>query len=112
MPRGFRVKWTGPVVVARTLEATRKGVDKTMAQCIAPAKRLTPVVTGTAQGSIQIQDFAKRSRNKTSGTWGSQKVDYFIWLEVGKAGRTGHHMLRRSADENYPNLAGNIKGFM
>ena len=107
-----RFNWRGPIIAARIVDASRKGVDKTMAQCIAPAKERTPVRTGTAQGSIQIQRFAQVRGNRTSGTWGSQKVNYFIWLELGARGRAGHHMLMRSADENYPSLPRNIRSFL
>ncbi len=104
----FSFNWKGKEVERKYLDASRKGVDVTMASCIAPAKENTPVVTGTAQGSIQFRPsgiFGKFVR----GRWGSFAVIYFIWLEIGTRGLPGHFMLRRSADANYPNLAANIR---
>ena len=104
----FRVKWEGDKIPARVAVAARKAIDETLALCIAPAKAETPVVTGTAQGSIQMR-LAKIIGNLVTGQWGSFDVNYFIWLEIGARGRTGIHMLRRAADRFYPGLADRIR---
>ncbi len=104
--KGFN--WKGDQVSKRVLDASRRGVDVTTAACIAPAKSRTPVITGTAQGSIQFRP-ATVNRRGATGRWGSFMVIYFIWLEIGARGRAGDFMLRRSADENYPDLARNIR---
>ena len=105
---GKRLNWRGKQIESKVLTASRRGIDVTLASCIAPAKRNTLVITGTAQGSIQFRPAVIR-RNGAEGRWGSFQVDYFIWLEIGARGRPGHFMLRRSADENYPKLARNIR---
>ncbi len=102
------VNWNGKRVERRVLVASRKGIDITLASCIAPAKRETPVVTGTAQGSIQFRPAVIKGRG-AEGIWGSFQVIYFIWLEIGARGRAGHHMLIRAADQKYGDLAGHIR---
>ena len=103
--KGFN--WRGKQIGVKMLVASRRGIDVTLASCIAPAKRNTPVVTATAQGSIQFRP-AIISGKVVTGRWGSFQVDYFICLEIGARGQPGHFMLRQSADENYPNLPRNI----
>lgn len=108
MPGNSGVNWNGKEIERKVLRASRRGIDVTLAACIAPAKRNTPVISGTAQGSIQFRPAVIKGRG-AEGIWGSFQVDYFIWLEIGARGRTGHNMLRGSADENYPSLARNIQ---
>lgn len=111
MPSGYRLNWEGDGIHKRTAEASRRGIDQTMAEAVTAAKGLTPVVTGTAQGSIQLRP-ARIERHRVAGRWGSFDVNYFIWLEIGARGRAGIHMLRRSADREYPNLIGRIRAFL
>ena len=107
--KGFRItKYNDKQIISKMERASLFGIDQTMGLCIAPAKRETPVVTGTAQGSIQMRP-SKRIGNFIVGIWGSFDVDYFIWLEIGARGRTGIHMLRRAADRFYPGLADRIR---
>ena len=108
MPRGFRLDWKGDEVKKRWLEAARQGIEETMAACVVDAKRETPVRTGTLQGSVRFEP-AKVRGNEAKGTWGSFDVNYAVYVEVGTRGRPGVNMLRDSADENYPKLAGNIR---
>ncbi len=108
MAKHFRVEWNGPEIDRKYKEAARIGIDMTTASCVAPAKTNTPVVTGTAQGSIQFRP-ARIRRDRVSGLWGSFRVNYFIFLEIGARGRTGHLMLRRAADMMYPSLTANIR---
>ena len=111
MASGFRVNWRGGRIPRRVAVASRRGIDATMAACVPLAKRETPVITGTAQGSIQTRP-AVIQRTRVVGRWGSFDVNYFIWLEIGARGRTGHFMLRRAADREYPGLARRIRGFL
>ena len=111
MPRGFRLNWRGMKVGDSVLEAARKGVDETMAVCVPLAKSETPVVTGTAQGSIAFQPSQIR-RTGVVGRWGSFDVVYFIWLEIGARCRAGIHMLTRAADREYPKLARRIRSHL
>ncbi len=108
MPAKGKVNWLGDDIVRKAAQASRRGIDVTLANAIAPAKRLTPVVTGTAQGSIQFR-LAQIRGKRVTGRWGSFDVDYFIWLEIGAHGRRAYRMLRRTADAEYPKLAGNIR---
>ena len=87
--KGFRVNWRGKDVARRVTNASRIGIDITMALCVPDAKRNTPVVTGTAQGSIMFKPAQIRGFRVT-GVWGSFDVNYFIWLEIGARGRAGH----------------------
>jgi len=94
------------------LKATGKNIidamDETMAEGVLVAIPLTPVVTGIAQGSVRFNP-AQQEGSKFVGTWGSFKVDYYIFLEIGARGRSGGHMLRQGADAAYPGLAKRIK---
>lgn len=108
MARKFSFTYNDKVIEKQVEEAAKQGVNETMAACILIAKRLTPVVTGTAQGSIAIQEFAARKGRLILGLWGSRLVLYFIWLEIGARGRPGIMMLRRAADLEYPKLAERI----
>ena len=57
-------------------------------------------VTGTAEGSVRITQFAeKRSKKEIYGQWGSVGVDYFKHLELNRGSA-----LRRTADSVYPKL--------
>ena len=103
-----KFNWNGKKIARKYLVAARRGVDMTTAACVAPAKMLTPVITGTAQGSIQMRP-ARIVGQGVVGVWGSFQVDYFIWLEIGARGRPGHFMLRRTADAVYPRLRANIR---
>ena len=105
---GFRMDWKAAAILKRERNASRLGIDDTLTLCVPIAKRETPVVTGTAQGSIMFEP-AKIFGERVIGRWGSFDVDYFIWLEIGARGRPGHFMLRMAADQEYPKLPERIK---
>jgi len=107
---GSRLNWRGEQVRQRVLAAARAGIDDTMAACANDAKSSHPGwknVTGTAEGSIAIQQPAHEDGRGAVGRWGSMGVLYMIFLEIlhGSA-------LRTSADRNYPSLARRIKGHL
>ena len=106
MPPKF--KWRGKKVEQRIARASMTAINVTMAACVIHAKGNTPVLTGTAQGSIQLRPAVTEGR-RIVGRWGSYNVDYFIWLEIGARGRPGHFMLRRAADREYPKLTDRIR---
>jgi len=108
MPGGVRINWKGKEMEGRVAKASRAGIDVVMALCVPAAKSETPVITGTAQGSIQMRPASIMGR-RIVGIWGSFNVNYFIWLEIGARGRAGRGMLRRAADRFYPTLAGVIR---
>mgnify|MGYP001580242455 CR=1 FL=1 len=104
-----RLHWNGDNVARRIREASRLGIDDTMAQCAITAKGSHPGwknVTSNAEGSISIVRPAWVSQlgGKVIGWWGSKGVLYMIFLEV-KHGAA----LRASADKNYPSLSRRIK---
>ena len=108
---GFSLEWHGDKIGGKFKVASRKAIDVVTALCVVPAKAATPVITGTAQGSIMARP-AEIIGKRVRGFWGSFDVNYFIWLEIGARGRSGIHMLRRAADRFYPTLAGHIRGFI
>ena len=110
MASNFRLTWRAEVIQRRVREASRKGIDITMALCVVLAKKHPPLpfVSGTAQGSIQMRP-AEIQRDRVVGRWGSFDVDYFIWLEIGARGRPGGFYLRGAADREYPQLVDRIR---
>ena len=108
MPESTRLTWKGKEWSNRVAQASRASIDVVMVLCVPAAKRETPVVTGTAQGSIQMRP-ARILGRRIVGIWGSFDVNYYIWLEIGARGRPGGFMLRRAADRFYPTLASVIR---
>ena len=108
-----KFNWNGGKIQKKFLDASRRGVDLTMARCVVAAKQHPPlpVVTGTAQGSIQFRP-SRIVRKGVVGVWGSFQVDYFIWLEIGARGRPGGFYLRRAADQFYPSLRATIRSLV
>ena len=105
---GFRLDWQQAGIIAAERNASRLGIDDTMAACVPIAKRETPVVTATAQGSIGFEP-AQVLGQRVVGRWGSRGVNYFIFIEVGARGLPGKFPLRRAADQEYPKLPERIK---
>lgn len=93
---------------AKLEQVILNAIDRTTAAAVAPAKDETPVRTGTARGSIRYTP-AVRTGNTFVGEFGSYNVDYFIWLEIGARGREGRHMLRRAADQTFPQFNNNLQ---
>ena len=84
-----RFEWYGKKVSKKTEIATRVAMDKTMAACIAEAKKLVPVKTGLLQGSIRMKPTANLG-GRLIGYWGSFNVKYAIYVELG----TKPHIIR------------------
>ena len=89
--------------------AVRRGMDRTLSDCVVTAKPITPFKTGVAKGSIQIVEFAKRIGTGYTGVWGSVGINYFIYLELGTSRMAAFRPLRRAADKHYKQLSSNIK---
>ena len=101
------LKWNGDAIKAKYAVAAQIGIDKTMSEAVIHAKQNHPGwknVTGTAEGSIRIVQFAAPLGRAIRGLWGSAGVNYMIWLEL-KHGSA----LRRAGDGIYPRLLGHIK---
>ncbi len=106
----MRLDWRGDQVRAKIQQATTRGIDKTMAQCVGQAKQNHPGWknrTGTAEGSVRIIQFAEQRGSRIAGRWGSMGVEYVLRLEL----RHGS-FLRTAADVVYPRLPGHIKEAM
>ena len=102
-----KLHWNGDNVARRIREASRLGIDDTMAQCAITAKGSHPGwknISTNAEGSIMITQPARNERGRTVGRWGSKGVLYMLFLEI-KHGAA----LRASADKNYPSLSRRIK---
>ena len=96
------LKWYGGRVRDQVIAAAMKGVNRTMSECVIEAKNSHPGwnnITGTAEGSIRIQQFAKQEGREVFGLWGSVNVVYFKWLELYHGAA-----LRTAADRIYPRL--------
>jgi len=104
------LKWFGPRVIAEVNEAAKQGINKTMADAAIVARLNHPGWsnrTGKAEGSITLIASAEEISGVITGKWGSQGVNYMIFLELKHGGA-----LREAAGVEYPNLARNIKGFL
>ena len=99
-------------VIEQLREATKMGINKTMADCVVTSKDMVPYDTGTLHNSIQIQDFAEDENNEIIGRWGSRAVNYAIFVEFGTIKMSAQPYLRPSADRHYRQLETNIKEFM
>ncbi len=79
------LNWKGDELLARVEKASRMGINRTMALCVAESKESHPFTnrTGTAERSIKIAAGAKSSGGITVGIWGSTLVNYFKYLELG-----------------------------
>lgn len=119
--------WAGGDLKNRWIDAAKRGVDRTMSECVIEAKQnhdtagnpsgltkkdgepLKPFWenrTATAEGSIRVQTFAELDGAIVRGLWGSVDVDYMIYLEIWHGSA-----LRRAADSNYPGLADYIEEY-
>ncbi len=95
--------WRGDEIFDEIQEATKEGIDATMALCVQEAKQRVPVRTATLQGSIQLRP-AKLIGGDIVGRWGSFTVRYAIFVEMGTGRMSAQPYLRPSADHNYPKL--------
>lgn len=129
------LNWTGAALTEKMRDAQKTGVNVTMAACVIHAKNNHnwKNQTGVLEGSIAIASFAREDGAGVVGTWGSQDVRYALIHELGgvivpvraKALKfrlpdgsfrivksvtiPARPYLRPAADENYPQLAGNIR---
>ncbi len=103
------IDWRGDAVQAKLRRAQIAAVDQTMAACVLDTQGNEKHpgwknVTGTAEGSVRIVNFAKEDGDRVVGIWGSAGVNYVLWLEL-KHGS----FLRSSADRNKASLKDRIK---
>ena len=105
------LNWKGKEVAEKTIEDTRKAMDRVMAKCVLDAKADVRVVTATLQGSIRMQP-TKMEGDVLVGRWGSHNVVYAVFVELGTIHMEAQPYLRPAADRNYPNLPGEIRRAM
>ena len=101
------MNWQGDKVKKKMLMASLYAINKVMAECVIYAKSNHPGwknITGAAEGSVRITQFAIQEGGAVVGKWGSTGLEYPLWLEL-KHGS----FLRNAADNNYKNLAAYIK---
>lgn len=99
------VTWRGQRVRVQIEDATTGAIDEVLDRCVNDAKAGHPFQnrTGKAEASIQAKP-ATQSATKISGRWGSYRVRYFFYLEMGTSKMPEFPTLRPSADKNYPEL--------
>lgn len=106
--KGWRLNWRGKRIQQQMRAASIAAVNEVMADCVSTVKNGGHPGwqnrTGTAERSVQIQDFAAAQGAMVLGRWGSRGVVYMKWLEILRGAA-----LRTSADMNYPNLPGRIR---
>ena len=107
-----RLEWYGDKITRKVFLATQMGINRTMATCVKEAKAVHGGwinQSGNAERSIRIGTPAQIHGDKVVGVWGSYNNDYFLWLEVGTALRSGYNTLRGAAARVYPILTSLIK---
>ena len=79
------LKWLGPAVTERLARAQILGVNGTLAAAVNHAKRNHDWQnrTGTLEGSIGVQDFARAEGRGVRGSWGSRDARYALIHELG-----------------------------
>lgn len=128
------LEWLGPAVTKRLARAQIQGVNATLAAAVNHAKRNHDWQnrTGTLEGSIGVQDFARAEGRGVRGNWGSRDARYALIHELGgvivpkkakalvfeiggevvrvmKVVIPARPYLRPAADATYPGLAGRIR---
>ncbi len=113
MSRKSNLIWRGKEVRKRVEKATKRGIDRTMAEAVTHAKMHHPWIyrTGQLEGSIKIVKFAHRTGSRIRGLWGSVDTVYALPLEFGRKKGSGkkYPFLVPAAKATYRNLARNIK---
>ncbi len=79
------VKWLGAAVTERLRQAQITGVNGTLAAAVNRAKRNHDWQnrTGTLEGSIGVQEYAKAQGRGVRGNWGSRDARYALIHELG-----------------------------
>jgi hypothetical protein len=98
-----KLTWFGPQIADNITNATKAGIDQTMADCVAHAQGRAPVDTGWLRNNITFRP-AIRQGNRLVGRWGNvDGPDYALINEL----RVNY--LRRAADSQYPSLPSRIR---
>ena len=102
-----RFTWRGEQVKKKIREASKKGLDKTGADCVTTAKirPRMPFMFGFLQGSMQMRPAEERD-NKIVMLWGSFEIEYALYQELRKG------FMRHAMDQHYGELVQNIKRYL
>ena len=114
--QAVKLTWNGDQVQKQTLEAARKGLNATLADCVLQAQQsgyvpVAKVAGGTLRSSLRFEA-AKSSGNTLMGSFGSYTINYALWQEIGTRFFAGKFYLRRSADIHFKQIPERIKEFM
>lgn len=105
-----KLTWHGDAIRKRLDDAQRLGIDTTTGAAVIPAKQFVRVKTRILQGSIKSRQAVKEG-GRWVGRWGSFKVNYALFQEIGTAHMSAQPYLRPAAAIEYPRLAGRIRAF-
>ena len=105
----LKVNWKGDKVNRAILLALRGAVTDTTSDCVKTAKTLSPYKTGKLQGSIQARATRIINGSQVEGRWGSYRVIYAKWVELGTKRRAGRYFLTKSRNRHYPLLKHHLK---
>lgn len=103
MAVNVRYTWDGDKLKRRMDAAARAAMDETNEEAAAVASGYSPVDTGRLRDSMTYQPAVKRG-GLWMGSFGSEGVDYALYVEVGVRGRAGVFMVRRAADQILPSF--------
>jgi len=104
-----KLKWNGPIIAAAFLQAAKRAVDETTAECVVLAKGKAPFQYGVLQGSIMAKPAKITGSGGVAAEWGSFDVNYAIYQELGTYKMAAQPYLRPSAEIAYPGLEGKIR---
>ena len=99
MPQGYSLQWNGEKIKKDIEDRATKAIDRKLSKAVIEAKQNHKGWqnrTGTAEGSVRVQEWAKRRGNVILGSWGSIGVGYVLTLELYRGS-----FLRRAAAKIY-----------
>ncbi len=108
------LNWKGKQVKQKMVLAQITGIDIVLKASVIQAKLNHTWInrTGKLEGSVGVYEFARRVIAGVRGVWGSRKIVYAIFQEIGTSKMPARPFLRPAADVQYPKLAGHIRRAM
>ena len=109
----FHVDWKGQMVLKKTRDAVKWGIESTMADCVktAMSEHSWKNRKFILQPSIAMRA-AVDNGSSIVGTWGSFGVNYAIFLELGtfRIPKGKYTWLVPASEKHYPSLGHRIAG--
>jgi HK97 gp10 family phage protein len=102
-----RLDWRGREVTEAALRAAERGIDETLARCLARAIPAAPIDTGNLRASGFVRP-ARRDNRGVVGSWGFS-AGYAAYVELGTRYMTARPFMRPAADAEYPRLSTRIR---